>query len=844
MKQFLLWFYALFFSITTLAQNKNTFEKETLENILPEVEKFYDVNFSYTDMLIKEKKASIILDKYVSIKSLLLTLSSQTNLKFELISDKNITISAFTNKDLITVCGQLLANNEVIPNALLQINETLYSTDEKGLFQIDNIPYNSEIEISSFGAQSVLIKANKCAYPNCITITLKEKKELLDQIVINSYLTSGISKNIKQTTINTKKLNLLPGLIEPDILESIHQIPGVTNLNETVNSIQVRGGNADQNLIRWNNIRMYNTSHLFGEISAFNPYVINKVNFINKGTSAKYGERISSVIDIKSDYKPNNKIHGGAGFNLIHTDAFINIPLQENKLSLLISGRRSFADAYKTITYSKHATKVFQNTKIIDETVQYSKSKNIFWFYDYTINASYKPTSKDLIKFNHIYTKDYLNFSAFSEDKNNLYTDELKTQNQGYNIDWQKEWSKNINQEVNVIFSEYLLDYSFNTENNQGLFSNKKINTIKDFGINIDLKYDLSNFKQLNFGYHFSNKNFKYKFNYNTPTNNNILDAANNRTNANSLYTEYQINKPKDYLFTAGIRANKYSNSKKFYIEPRAIIQKFVIPEFSINASIEYKSQYVNQIQESVISNLGLENQIWALSNKTNLPILTSYQYTVGANYSKNKWIIDFEAYFKKINNINTFEINLNDNTFYNTGSSSIEGVDVFIKKQFKNYNSWLAYSFISAKYLFNELNNGIPFPSNVDINHTIKWSHFYKWKKMEFSLGWIWHSGKPYTNLKISETENGVNQVTYESINNANLRNYHRLDFSAVYNIRPHKNKKIKYRVGLSLMNVYNKNNIINKDIRYTNNLQEGIIINNIYGIEVLPNIVLRIFW
>ncbi len=842
MKQFLLWFYALFFSITTLAQNKNIFKQETLENILPEVEKFYDVNFSYTDMLIKNKRASIILDKFVTIESLLLTLSSQTKLNFELVGDKNITISEFNNSDVITVCGQILTNNEVVPNAKLKINGFVYLSDNKGAFKINNVAYNSNIEIESFGNQNTIIKASTCSYPNCITITLKEKKELLDQIVIDNYLTSGISKNVKQTTINTKETVLLPGLIEPDILESIHQIPGVTNLNETVNSIQVRGGNSDQNLIRWNNIRMYNTSHLFGEISAFNPYVVNKVNFINKGTSAKYGERISSVIDIKSDYKPNNKMYGGAGFNLLHTDAFLNTPLIENKLSVLVSGRRSFADAYETIAYKKHAEKVFQNTKIFDNTIQYSKSKNIFWFYDYTINASYKPTNKDLIKLNHIYTKDYLNFSAFSIDNNNLYTDELKTQNQGYNIDWQKEWKSNLNQQINLMYSEYLLDYSFTNKNNQGITFDKKTNNLQDFGINLDFKYDISNIKQLNFGYHFSNKKFNYEFDNNS----NILDAANNKTNANSLYSEYQINKPKDYLFTAGIRANKYSSSKKTYIEPRALIQKFVIPEFSINASIEYKSQYVNQIQESVISNLALENQVWALSNNNNLPILTSYQYTVGANYSKNKWIIDFEAYFKKTNNINTLDLNLNQRTTYNynIGTSSIEGVDVFIKKQFKNYNTWLAYSFNSAKYRFDELNNGKPFPSNVNIDHTIKWSHFIKWKEIDLSLGWTWHNGKPFTKINFTENENGTTIASFEKLNSENLKNYHKLDFSAVYKIRPHKNKKIKYRIGLSLMNVYNKNNVINKDIRISNNIPEGIIIKDIYGIEFLPNIVIRVFW
>jgi len=845
MKQFLLWIIALLFSISIFAQKQTVFEQDYLRNVLPEIEQYYKVSFSYTDTLVETKRVSVILDDIVDLKSLLLTLSSQTNLKFELINTTNIVISSFNENDLISVCGQLLCKNEIVANAIIQINNKYYSSDESGSFKIDNIPYNSTIQISSFGIKNSILKATECTYPNCITINLIEKEELLDQVVIDEYLTSGVTKNVKQTTIHTKKLNLLPGLIEPDVLESIHQIPGVSNLNETVNSIHVRGGNSDQNLVLWNNIKTYNNSHLFGAISAFNPYITDKVSFINKGTSAKYGERISSVIDIATNYKPKNKISGGAGFNLIHADAFLDIPLIKDKLSVLVSGRRSYADMYKTFAFKNYATKIFQNTKIFDETLAFSKSKNIFWFYDYTVNAAYKATDKDLIKFNHIYNEDFLNFSAFSSSANNLYTDILKTKNEGTNLEWEKEWTKELSHQVDVYFSDYSLAYQFKNESSLGISSNSKTNQIKDFGINLNFTNDVAEYKQLNFGYQFSNKNFKYSFNDNTTTQTTVLNEANDNTNSNSVYTEYQVNKPKDYLYSIGLRGNKYSSSEKFYIEPRAVLQKFVIPEFSINASIEYKSQYVNQVQESVISNLSLENQVWALSNKTSLPVLTSYQYTIGANYSENKWIVDFEAYFKKTNNINTLDFDFNNQAIYtyHIGNSSIQGVDLFIKKQLKKYNTWLSYSFNSAKYNFKELNNGNPFPSNANIDHTIKWSHFYKWKKIDFSLGWLWHNGKPYTKIN-STTDNGTLSHSYDRLNAENLHVYHRLDFSAVYSFRPHKNKKIKYKLGLSVLNSYNRKNIVNKDIRFSNNTSNELNIRDIRGTEISPNMVLRIFW
>lgn len=843
MKQFLCWCFALIFSFPLFAQKQTVFEQVNLHQVLPQVSNYYNVNFSYADAIIENKKVSIVLDEMITIQDLVLTLSSQTDLKFEQLNQSNIVISSYNKTDFITVCGQLQSNNKTIANAIIRINNMTYFSDENGHFKISNIPHNATINITSFGVKNTNLTASKHIFPNCIAINLIEKLEALDQVIIDEYLTSGISKNIKQTTIAPKKSKILPGLIEPDILESIHQIPGVTNLNETVNSIHVRGGKTDQNLILWNNIKTYGNSHMFGAISAFNPYIIDKVNFISKGTNPKYGERISSVIDITSNYNPTNKIKGGAGFNMLHADAFIDIPIINDKLSILVSGRRSYADALETFTYKNYASQVFQNTKIYNNDLDFSKTKNIFWFYDYTVNAAWKISPKNLIKINHIHTDDYLNFSAFSSDNNNLYTDILKTKNSGSNIVWEKEWSKNISHQIDGYVSEYNLKYNFSDQSNTGSVNDSKENYINDFGVNMNLTYDVSKFKQLNFGYQFSNKNFKYLFITNQPAN---LKTKDDSVNANSLYAEYQINKPKDFLYTLGIRANKYSVSNKFYIEPRVILQKFVIPEFSINASLEYKSQYVNQIQESVINNLSLENKVWALSNTEEFPVLTSYQYTVGLNYTKNKWIVDFEAYFKKTNNINLSDFDLsNQNTNdYHIGDTSIQGVDFFLKKQLKNYNTWLSYSFNNAKYRFPELNNNEPFPSNININHTIKWSHFYKWKKFEFTLGWLWHIGKPYT--KINSTTQPDNTVTYSytSLNNRNLSPYHRLDFSAIYDFRPHKNKRIKYRVGASILNLYNRKNIVNKDIRFSNSSAGELNINDIRGTELSPNLMLRIFW
>jgi len=125
----------------------------------------------------------------------------------------------------------------------------------------------------------------------------KITSENLNEVVVKSFLTKGITKNKDASyTLNPKKQGLLAGLTETDILESIQQLPGVVSADETATGIIVRGGNSDQNRILWDNINIYHSGHLFGMVSVFNPFIAQKITFYNKGTNAKFGERVSSVI--------------------------------------------------------------------------------------------------------------------------------------------------------------------------------------------------------------------------------------------------------------------------------------------------------------------------------------------------------------------------------------------------------------------------------------------------------------------------------------------------------------------------------------------------------------------
>ncbi|MBT8310711.1 MAG: TonB-dependent receptor plug domain-containing protein, partial [Flavobacteriaceae bacterium] len=125
--------------------------------------------------------------------------------------------------------------------------------------------------------------------------------QVLDEVVITNFLTKGIAKpNDGTTTINPQDFGILPGLIEPDVLQTIQALPGVQSADETVSNLNIRGGSHDENLILWDGIKMYQSGHFFGLISAFNPYLTKDVVVIKNGTSAFYGDGVSSVIDMRS----------------------------------------------------------------------------------------------------------------------------------------------------------------------------------------------------------------------------------------------------------------------------------------------------------------------------------------------------------------------------------------------------------------------------------------------------------------------------------------------------------------------------------------------------------------
>jgi len=662
----------------------------------------------------------------------------------------------------------------------------------------------------------------------------KVNSEKLNEIVVQSYLTTGISKNKDATyTINPKKIGLLAGLTETDILESIQQLPGVISINETATELTVRGGNSDQNRIVWDGINIYHGGHLFGMVSVFNPNIAQEIAFYNKGTNAKFGERISSVIDINTSKKIPKETHFEFGINGISSDVFLETPFIDNKLSVQTSFRRSYEDLIETTTFKKYEEKAFQNTKILEEK---------FHFKDYNTKINFIPNKKNSFYFSLIHIDNDLFNDYKEENTNTLHSDILDSENDGYSLEWHKKWHNNISLNTNISHSHYSLFYNYKVIKNNLLFSNfSKTNTIFDTEFSTVLNIKLANSNRFEMGYQSSLKKVSFLFKEEKDIVY-TLDKDNSKINTHALFTSYNYKNSNTLRIYSGLRVNYYSMLNKFRLEPRLVITTNLNTFFKLQLTGEIKNQIISQIDETVLSDISLEKKIWRLADGDKYPIINSQQISSSLIFFKNKWSADVDLYFKKTKGITSLSLgflNPIDNVFH-LGEQKVFGLDFYLKRDFNAFKTWISYSFLDVQNKYDALNNNAYFRANNDIKHAVSASINYSLKNFDIALGWKYRSGRPLTDLDYDNNGNAY----FHGINTERQPDYHRLDLSSTYKFRFSKKHHVNGKIGFSIRNIYNKKNLLSTDFTGNNAIDDPIRVVNNYSIGITPNFLFRLYW
>lgn len=843
----------LFLGVSVAHPQKKGTTQNPLTEVFSQLEKIHEVKFSYSDALVKDINLSIRV-KDRSLDAILQEITSKTKLGFQKVSKRYIIVFDKSKKRESSVCGFLLdhISDEPLQEASITTANGLVgtTTDKKGYFQLEAISENDTIRVSFIGYKTKQFLAKNLLAKPCQKIYMEQYSAVLNEIFITNYLVNGVKKGKDGSVeILPENIGILPGLTEPDVLQTIQLLPGINSPNETASGIYIRGGTPDQNLVLFDGIKMYNTAHFFGMISAFNPYITEKIKVFRNGAGAQYGNHISGVIDIETNTNVPEKTNGGFGFNLTHSDAFVEAKVADN-LGISFSVRRSFTDIINTNTFSKFSDKVFQNT-IIDIDKQQSNDNNFtdendFHFIDINSKIVYEPSSKDKIIINQLFLKNKLEHLFKSNDNTYSTKDVLDIKNNGISTRWIRKWSDRTSQKTSFYFSKYDLNYQFDatqtTANNDQ--TRIKQNQIEDVSFQTIVNFQKSASSAFNFGYQFTNNNVFYSFEsvYEAFPQANVNLRENKGNNTHAIFSEYLFDRDEKQSFQLGLRSNYFSLTKKFFIAPRLYAQSILLPKFWIKGSLEYKQQNISQLLELSTADFGLENQVWALSTNDNIPVLRSRQSTLGFLFKKDSWTVDVDFYQKKILGVTSISNGFQTiNEDFSEGSNEIKGIDILVQKRWNNYSSWVSYSFNDTKFTFTEINNGNSFAANTDVTHNILWSHSLKAGNYNFSLGWNLRSGIPYTRAIGLDTSN---EIMYENINTSRLPAFHRMDFSTTYTFDLDSKKRWKGKVGLSLINIYNQRNVLQRtySVEFDNSGTLFLAQKETFSLGFTPNMVFRV--
>nr|WP_247672671.1 TonB-dependent receptor [Aquimarina sp. MMG016] len=758
-------------------------------------------------------------------------METNTRFKYTFINDKNIAIR-FVD-DIQQICGKLfsLESNKIISDALINTETVSTISDTQGGFKLEVNDPDEIINITCLGYKSIKIKVKDFTSSECKEIRLIPEVQYLKEVVIRDYLTKGISKNSDgSVTIDYTDFGILPGLIEPDLLQTIQALPGILSVDETVSNINVRGGTNDQNLILWDGIKMYQSSHFFGLISAFNPYLTKNIRITKNGSSAKYGDGVSSVIAMSTENNINQKFDASIGLNMLSVDGYIDTPIGE-KTSLQLAVRKSISEIAETPTYDQYKDKAFQESEVVTGTDEE------FSFFDTSARLLYQITPKDLIKVNALITGNNLVFQENTKINQIDVSREssAKQNNFAGGILYQRNWSNDFQSELLFYGTNYRLE-AINADiiNNQRLLQE---NEVLESGIKLNTLLKLGSSFNINTGYQFNETGISDLRDLNNPT---FRDRTKEVVRTNSLFSEMQY-RSKNYntYLTFGLRLNHYDKFNSYLLEPRLSFNHKLNNRFTIEMLGEFKSQVTSQIIESQNDFLGLENRKWILSNEIDIPIVKSKQASVGINYNHNNWLISTEIYYKDIEGIIARSQGFQDDFEgkKDQGEYNVVGADFLLNRQFKNFSVWLSYSYAENNYRFNALSEK-EFPNNLDIRHNINIALAYTLENFKFSSGLNWHSGKPITRpIPGNETEG--NDINYQDPNSDTIKDYLRLDTSATYNFRI--TKKIKALAGVSIWNIFNQENTVNNFYRI-NSSSENVEEVKEFGLKFTPNVVFRV--
>ncbi|WP_345274773.1 TonB-dependent receptor plug domain-containing protein [Flaviramulus aquimarinus] len=664
-------------------------------------------------------------------------------------------------------------------------------------------------------------------------VVQKQDLQLLPEIIVPSYIIRGVSKlNNGSFNIDFSNFSMLPGLIETDVLQSIQAFPGIQSINENVSNINIRGGSHDQNLILWDGIKMYQSGHFFGLISMYNPQITQNVLLLKNGSDVSYTDGVSGSILMQTTKDVNTTFKGNISVNFIDTNGFADIPINK-KSSIQLALRKSISDFVETPAYDNFFNKISEDTEVENSMNTVMNTDKEFDFYDASFRWIYKMSDKEELRVNFINVANELIFNEndLEESRRSSVTQNSIAGAIYYDRVWNDTWQTSLE----LYETDYKLKaINVNIKDSQRFLQE---NIVSETSFKLKANYKLNKNINLLNGYHVVETKVTNLDDVDAPIFRSLVSEVLRTHGLFSQFNYSSFNRLTN--ISAGIRFNYIDKFKKQIWEPRFSFTHKFRNNFSVEVLGEMKHQNTSQVINFQNDFLGVEKRRWQLSNNSDIPIIKSKQVSIGVNYNRKGWQLSVEAYHKKVNGITSQSQGFqNQYEFVQTsGSYQANGLDFILRKQMRNFNTWLSYAYLNSDYTFKSWPE-YKFPSNYDISHALTLGSTYALKNLRISTGFNWFSGKP-TTLPVADNAVIDNNINFGASNSSMLNDYFKVDISALYGFKI--KQKTKVDLGASIWNVFNRDNQINNFFR-VNDGQVDETLQTSLGFS--PNIVMRVYF
>ncbi|MCC7224069.1 MAG: TonB-dependent receptor [Chitinophagales bacterium] len=660
---------------------------------------------------------------------------------------------------------------------------------------------------------------NRTHADTILNITLEPRSDTLQSITITSNRTS--LQPIGRLYIPMQQINDAPTLGgESDLLKTYTTMPGVSSGVESTTGLLVRGGDTDQNLICLDDAIVYNTAHANGFVSVFNSQAIKSATLIKGGFPARYGGRLSSVLDVVMKEGNRERLSGEFALGTVSSRGIIEGPLWRKKGSFMVSGRIS-------------STALQRLPQRIAFDAGKRSSYDNFSFYDLNVKTNYEfnPQQKLFISFYHGFDN---RINQQQEGSNVRYdSHEVKWGNITTTLRYTDSRRKNTFSKYVVYYTKY--DYQIGRDGFLNTyvpdsvlsdFSQHSRSTVEDISAQYAVDYMPSNRYYWRMGVELTQHRYTpaqqqgYFRTYEDGISNDTMYNSQSKLSAieAAVYIENEFRPNNNWNISSGLRYSGFVPQSKYYqsIEPRLSVVWQPKPRWAIKAAYSYMQQYLH-----TLSNYGLDypNDIFVPATDRIKP-QQAKQYSMGAEYTSPRpnilWSI--EAYYKQMSNLITYRDGSNYVFNYNNdwqdlvatnGKGTAYGVELLVQRQVGRLNGWVAYTWSVNNRQFEEINNGKTFPHRYDRRHQLNVSLNWQISRLfSFNVLWIYQTGHAAT-LAIGRYDvEGLGAVyIFGDRNNYRMPDYHRADASISYHGKS-KKRYNAYTITLGGYNVYNRAN------------------------------------